>query len=106
MACSAADAFEAIYQALYADQPELSYSETSAHVCRYRRFEAVPNGFDVFDGWHAFLIEDRLIGRLVWRGPNDLIMEARVGTGEFDRVLDRFLAALEQISGQRRVNPG
>jgi hypothetical protein len=108
MACSAGDAFEAIYEALYADQTELSYSETSARVCRYRRFEAVPNGFDVFDGWHAFLIEDRLIGRLVWRRPNDSIMEARIGTGEFDRVLDRFLAALEQIRlsvSKRNVTP-
>jgi hypothetical protein len=35
-------------------------------------------------------------------------MEARIGTGEFDRVLDRFLAALEQIRlsvSKRYVTP-
>jgi hypothetical protein len=60
----------------------------------------------VFDGHHGFLIEDRLVGRRIWRSRRDEIIHAtRIGAGEFGRVIDDFLTALERISGQTRWNP-
>ena len=73
---------------------------------RYKRFEVFPNGFEVFDGWLGFLVEDRLIGRLIWRASADkIVRETRIGVGEFDRVIDAFLTELEKVSGQTRWNP-
>jgi hypothetical protein len=55
----------------------------------------LPRGLDVFDGWQAYLIEDRITGRLLWRGPDRIVREACIGSCEFDRVVQAFVAALD-----------
>jgi hypothetical protein len=37
--------------------------------------------------------------------PAAEVRETRIGAGEFDRVIDRFLTDLEGISGQARWKP-
>lgn len=106
MAMPATEAFARIHAAIYEeDSPERSYADTAKLVESFRRFEVLPNGFDAFDGWNGYLIEDRMVGRLLWRQTGGAVHEARVGAGEFDRVIDGFLSALEQSSGQKRVVP-
>jgi hypothetical protein len=106
LAMPAAEAFARIHAAIYEeDSPDRSYADTAKLVESFRRFEVLPNGFDAFDGWNGYLIEDRMVGRLVWRGPDGAVQEARIGAGEFDRAIDGFLSALEQASGQKRVVP-
>jgi hypothetical protein len=106
MSMPAADAFAVIHAAIYSDSDDAEpYREASERVRRYQCFEIASNGFDYFDGWHAFLIEDQLVGRAIWRSPDDAIHEARVGSGEFDRVLDGFLSELERISDRTRPQP-
>jgi hypothetical protein len=105
MAMPAAKAFSTMYEALYGDPGDRPDREIAERAERYERFEALPRGFDVFDGWHAFLIEDRIAARLLWRSPDDAIHEARIGAGEFDRVIDAFLTELERQSGAGRRTP-
>ncbi len=99
MAMPAAQAFETIHRALYDNADDLSDREIDELSERYVRFEALPRGFDAFDGWLGFLIEDRVAARLIWRDPDDMIGEARCGAGEFDRVIEGFLTELERQSG-------
>jgi hypothetical protein len=104
MAMPAAEAFEVMHEAIYGDEPGSTYQQTLELSRHFDRFEVFPNGFEVFDGHHGFLIEDRLVGRLIWRATADLtVRETRIGVGEFDRVIDQFLTELEKISGQTRV---
>lgn len=105
MAMSAVDAFTTIHDALYGDPADRSDREIDELSRRYVRFEVLPRGFDVFDGWWAFLIEDRIAARLLWQSPNEVIHEARIGAGEFDRVIDGFLTELERQSGYQRKPP-
>lgn len=105
MAMPAAEAFESVHEALYGDPGERSYREIAETSDRYERFEALPRGFDVFDGWWACLIEDRIAARLIWRTPDGAIREARIGAGEYDRIVDAFLTELERQSGQTRRAP-
>lgn len=70
MAMPAAQAFGTMHGSIYGDDDGTrSDREISDLVERYRRFEVLPSGFDVFDGWVAFLVEDRMVGRLLWRAP-------------------------------------
>jgi Immunity protein 42 len=104
MAMPAAEAFEVMHEAIYGDEPGSTYQQTVELSRHFGRFEVFPNGFEVFDGHHGFLIEDRLAGRLIWRATADMVVhEVRMGAGEFDRVIDRFLTELEKTSGQTRV---
>jgi hypothetical protein len=105
MAMPAEQAFAAMYEALYGDPDERTNREIDELSRRYARFEILPGGFDVFDGWLAFLVEDRIAARLLWRSPDDTIHEARIGAGEFDRIIDGFLTELERQSGQKRKPP-
>ena len=105
MAMPAAKAFSIMYEALYDDPGDRSYREIAELAERYERFEVLPRGFDVFDGWRAFLVEDRIAARLLWRSPDGTIHEARIGAGEFDRVIDAFLTELERQSGHKRRTP-
>ena len=98
--------FATLYDAVYECPEDRSDEEIDELSRRYIRFEVFPNGFDAFDGWRGFLVEDRLIGRLIWRAWDDKIVhEARIGAGEYDRVIDQYLTELEKISGQTRWNP-
>jgi hypothetical protein len=106
IAMSAETAFATLYGAIYECPEDRSDEEIDELSRKYKRFEVFPNGFEVFDGHRGFLIEDRLVGRLIWRASADkVIHEARIGAGEFDRVIDAFLTALENTSGQTRWNP-
>lgn len=106
MAMSAETAFATLYDAIYECPEGRSDEEIDELSRKYKRFEVFSSGFEVFDGHHGFLIEDRLVGRLIWRASADkVIHEARIGAGEFDRVIDAFLTALEKTSGQTRWNP-
>ena len=103
MAKPAAEVFDIIYDAIYGDEPERTYHQALQIPLHFQCFEVAPSGFDAFDGWHIYLIEDRLVGRLNWRGPDRTVRETRIGAGEFDRVIDSFLTALEKASGQTRT---
>jgi hypothetical protein len=105
MAMPAEQAFATICDALYGDPDGRTDKEIDEISRRYVRFEVLPGGFDVFDGWRAFLVEDRIAARLLWRSAHDVIHEARLGAGEFDRVIDGFLTELERQSGQKRKPP-
>jgi hypothetical protein len=106
MALTAEEAFAAVHDAIYVDLGEDESDPALLQRVRHpQRFEIAARGFDYFDGWHAFLIEDRLNGRAVWRSTDHVIHEARIGAGEFDRVLDGFLRELERVSGQARPQP-
>ncbi|MBX9841578.1 MAG: immunity 42 family protein [Xanthobacteraceae bacterium] len=104
MAMPAAEAFEVMHEAIYGDEPGSTYQQTVELNRHFGGFEVFPNGFEVFDGHHGFLIEDRLVGRLIWCSTKDKVVhEARIGAGEFDRVIDGFLTVLEKASGQTRT---
>jgi hypothetical protein len=105
MAMPAAHAFETIHQALYGDPGERTNREINELSERYAPFEVLPGGFEVFDGWNAYLIEDRMVGRLLWRSPDDAIRETRIGAGEYDRIVNGFLTELERQSGHQRQTP-
>ena len=103
MAMPAPAAFETMHDAIYGDDGDTrSGREISALAREYGRFDVLPGGFDAFDGWKAFLIEDRMAARLLWRSPDGAVHETRIGTGEFDRVIDAFLTELEHQSGCKR----
>lgn len=103
MAMPAEQIFSTIHAALYEDDKDRSDQEVAELSRKYSRFEALPNGLDVFDGWRGYLVEDRLAARLIWQAGSDKIVhEAHIGAGEYDRVIDRFLTELETISGQTR----
>jgi hypothetical protein len=95
------DAFREVYSALHVDtgQPE---EEVERAWERYSRLYFVPTGFDVFDGWMGFLVEDQVRARYMWRDPDDSIRETWLQTGEFDNVIDAFLTELEERTGQKR----
>jgi hypothetical protein len=105
MAAPAEQAFNTLYDALYGGEVERTDEEIDDLSRRYAHFEVLPGGFDVFDGWVAFLIEDRMVARLLWRSPDDVVHEARIGAGEFDRMIDGFLTELERQSGTKRKPP-
>jgi hypothetical protein len=94
---STEDVYSEIQRALYVDsgQSDEQMAEDSAY---YIRFEAIPVGFDVFDGWMAFLVEGETTGRYIWRSPStagDVLHEQQLPAGEFDRVLSTFVQAFE-----------
>lgn len=93
IAMPAADAFIEIYSALFVDngQPDDQVKRDAEY---YTRFVAIPMGFDVFDSWMAFLIEDRASGRYLWRKmdlEDDPVHETMLLKGEFDAVLLEFV---------------
>jgi hypothetical protein len=105
MAKPAEEVFDIIYDSIYGDEPERTYHESLQIHLHFQPFEVAPSGFDVFDCWHIYLIEDRVVGRLIWQGPDKVVRETRIGAGEFDRVIDTFLTQLEELSGQTRWKP-
>jgi len=102
MAMPAERAYANLYSAIYEADETVTDEQIDALSERYRHFEISDIGFDYYDGWKVFLIESELVGRVIWCGPDEVIREAQVGAGEFDRVLDQFLTALEQESGRSR----
>ena len=66
MAISATEAFAEIEFALFEDDSR-SDEAVERDSAFYSRFIAIPTGFDVFDEWMAFLIEDDAKGRLSGR---------------------------------------
>ncbi len=105
MAMPAERAFANIYSAIYEGADEMTDEQIDDLSARYRHFEISDGGFDYYDGWKVYLIEEGLVGRLIWRGPDMIVHETRIGAGEFDRVLDGFIGALEATSGRTRPIP-
>lgn len=62
MEMPARSAFRTVHDALYGAHPSLSYAQVDALSQAFERFVALDRGFDVFDGWDAYLVEDRLVG--------------------------------------------
>jgi len=88
MTIPATEAFVEIESALFEDDSR-SDETVEKDSDFYSRFIAIPSGFDVFDEWMAFLIEDDVKGRLIWNklpyaGPP---REVWLAAGEFDAVL-------------------
>ena len=93
IAMPAADAFTEIYSALFVDNGQ-SDNRVKRDSEYYTRFVAIPTGFDVFDSWMAFLIEDRTMGRYLWKktaSEADHVHETTLQEGEFDAVLLKFV---------------
>lgn len=84
------EAFTVLYDAVYGN-------DESRYGSRAQHFLVSSHGFDYFDGWTAFLIEDRLSGRLIWRSPDRLLHEVIVDAGEFDTVLGEFVSTLARV---------
>ena len=93
IAMPAADAFMEIYSALFVDNGQ-SDDQVKRDAEYYTRFAAIPMGFDVFDSWMAFLIEDRTTSRYLWKkmaSEADHVHETMLLEGEFDAVLSGFV---------------
>jgi hypothetical protein len=95
------DAFREVYSALHVDTGQTDV-EIERAWAQYSPLYAVPTGFDVFDGWMGFLVEDHVRARYMWRDPDDIIREAWLQAGELDNVIDAFLTQLEERTGQKR----
>jgi hypothetical protein len=89
MTIPATEAFAEIEAALF-DDDSRSDAAVERDSAFYSRFIAIPTGFDVFDYWMAFLIEDNAKGRLIWNeypyseSPQELWLRA----GEFDAIIE------------------
>jgi hypothetical protein len=105
MTKSARAVFRIVHGALYGAHENLSYRQLVALTQPFDCLSVLHKGFDVFDGWDAYLIEDGTVGRLIWRGPDRRIREVRIDAGEFDHMLDEFLTALENATGHKRREP-
>jgi hypothetical protein len=105
MTKSARAVFRIVHRALYGAHENLSYRQLVALTQPFDCLSVLHKGFDVFDGWDAYLIEDGTVGRLIWRGPDRRIREVRIDAGEFDHMLDEFLTALENATGHKRREP-
>ncbi len=66
MSSPAADVFNRIDGALYIDSGQ-SDLQVRTDWESFKRFHAWPVGFDVFDDWKCYLIEDDKIGRFLWK---------------------------------------
>jgi hypothetical protein len=106
MAMPAEKVFATLYDAIYECPDDRTDKEIDELSRRYKRFEVFPHGFEAFDGHRGFLVEDRLVGRLIWRASADeIVREARIGAGEYDRVIDAFLTELEKHPDRRAGIP-
>jgi hypothetical protein len=89
----AADVFTEIDNALYLDRGQ-SDGRVARDRTYYWRFHAKPTGFDVFDHWKCYLVEDERVGRFLWvnlRDETKQVHEQQLARGEFDAVILSFL---------------
>ena len=93
--------FHRINSAIYEDDER--NKEQIAQDLDFARFYGIPAGFDAFDGWMAFLIEDGGRGRYLWSKRDRVIREVVLDSGEFDDALEAFLSDLEGRTGQTRT---
>ncbi len=97
MPLSAGDVFRRIDNAMYVDSGQ-SDEQVSADWRYYRRFHAKPVGFDVFDNWKCYLIEDGTFARFLWKDlravESETVSEQRLALGEFDQVISAFVQHL------------
>lgn len=94
----AKEAFDAIYQPLCVDTGQ-PLEEVERAARELRRFDVIPSGVDVFDGWRAYLVEGGLRGRYLWRGPDEAVHEAWLKAGEVDDTLEAFWRDLCRRTG-------
>jgi hypothetical protein len=88
--------FNAIHDALYVDRGQ-TLEEAQRDSERYSKFLALPE-FEVFNDWKAFVLENELHARYVWK--NVAAGASRVGhvilrLGEFDLVVEQFLSEMK-----------
>jgi hypothetical protein len=63
---------------------------------RFVRFVVLPRQCNTFHGWSAYLVENELEARLVWRDPwRGQLGEARLALGEMEAALRAFCVELE-----------
>ena len=96
----AEEVFSKIFSALSIDSGQ-SDDEVARDEAFYSRFRVVARGFDIFDNWDGFLIEDHVVGRFLFRRVNSELKEATIPAGEFDRVLDEFVKTLQAEADAR-----
>ena len=101
----ASAAVDRIFSALSIDSGQ-SNAQVSRDEAFYSRFRAVPAGFDIFDNWDVYLIEDQAGGRLLFRKVGGPVGEATLPVGEFDRVVQDFVNALQAETATRRARKG
>ena len=89
MTIPATVAFSEIEAALFEDDSR-SDEAVEKDSAFYSRFIAIPTGFDVFDEWMAFLIEDDVRARLLWNKLPyvEPPREAWLRAGEFDAIVE------------------
>jgi hypothetical protein len=101
---SAEAIFKIAYEALYVDNGQTD-EQLAMDWDDYSPLLGVAKGFEAFDGWQAFLVEDELVGRYVWRDMRAPTMsqveEQILKRGEMDDVLEAFLAEMKSLPQAR-----
>ncbi len=94
MKLPAIDVLQRVDRALFLDEGQ-SDEQVRADAAEYSRFLA-DLGTDVFDGWRVLLVENDVVGRLIWRRTlNSSAHECELRAGEFDKVVDACKHELE-----------
>ena len=103
-------AFASIYNPIYGGPADdLVHIERGEE--RLALFRATPEGFDVFDGWIAFLVESPRADRLLWRqvrcDGRSAVRECYLEHGEFFDVLDAYVEHISRTTayGKREQAP-
>lgn len=87
---------DTICNALYVDSGQTD-EKVQADTDRYGPFVVSPEA-DVFDPWRMLLVEGDHAARLIWyRKDEHVLHECTLNRGEFEVVLDRFLAVVRDV---------
>ena len=100
---SAESIFNIAYEALYVDKGQTD-EQVAMDWDNYSPLLGIAKGFEAFDGWQAFLVEDELVGRYVWRDmrvPTFQVQEQAMKRGGMDDVLEDFLGEMKSLAQTR-----
>jgi hypothetical protein len=92
--------FHTLFGALYKDTGQ-SDEQVNRDWAMYAVLLGIPKGFESFDGWQAFLVEDSSQARYVWRQMSDAsspIHEQALRPGQFDEVLETFMKEMRRLA--------
>jgi hypothetical protein len=99
---SAESLFRRAFSALAEDTGQ-SDAQVAQEWATYSRLYGIARGYEVFDDYDAFLVEDAERARYIWRHasePMSQVHEQILRPGQFDDVLEAFLGEM------RRLAPG
>jgi hypothetical protein len=90
---STQEIYNLLSRALYT--PSTEYDDIAVEEC-WARFE-IGLPVDVFDGWHIFLLEDDSEAKIIYSKFNNNIMELKLPTGFFDKVIEDTYTSIQKI---------